>query len=119
MKKLTSFFALFTALVGPACGPSDMIVSKAGSAPLGAFDTTLASVPMGIVVGFSARVAGAKNVDGVSAAVDDPTIVSLKPTTVSGQYVLIGLSPGRTTLHVRAKGARTADIPVEVSEQPQ
>jgi hypothetical protein len=49
--------------------------------------------------------------------VDDATHVSLIASSVPGTYVLVGLSPGATTLHAAAGDADPTTLPVTVIAQ--
>lgn len=118
MRRRALLLAMVLALAAAACSDKpSATLSESAPSPLGGFTPQLASVPIGVVVGFSAQVNGGSN-DGVSASVDDDTRVTVTPTTTPGQFVLVGLAAGRTTLHVGVKGTETNTVPVEVSAQP-
>jgi hypothetical protein len=52
-----------------------------------------------------------------TATVDDATHVSLVASSIPGTYVLVGLSPGTTTLHAAAGSADPTTRPVAVVAQ--
>ena len=57
----------------------------------------LASVPVGIVLGFRVKPDSSAV---VTAAIDDSSLATVAPTTQASEFVIIGLATGQTTLHV-------------------
>lgn len=90
-------------------------IVPAGQPPIGGIADT-AVVPAGVVVGFTVVSSGPTGGAG-TATVDDPTIVSLLPTSVDGTYVLVGRFPGNTTLRAVADGADPTAMPLVVELQ--
>jgi hypothetical protein len=111
---LASVLALSTlACSQPARSTTEIIA--VGQPPIGGI-TESAAVPVGVIVGFSVVASGTAQGDS-TVTVDDPTVVSLVPTSVPGTFVLVGLSPGTTTLHAAAGDADPTTMPVLVSAQ--
>jgi hypothetical protein len=108
------------ALAAVACSQKpDVKLAAAGSEPLGSFDPTLALVPVGIVVGFTAQVKGSANeTAALVATVDDNSKAYVLGATNGGQFMLVGLSPGQTTLHIWLNDVETNTVPVDVTAQP-
>ena len=94
------------------CSPSTKVaLSAVGTSPGASFSTGGATVPVGVVVGFSVTV---ETSTAVTAAVDDPTLVTVAPTVNGSQFVLIGLATGETTLHVYVNDQDATDLSVQV-----
>jgi hypothetical protein len=110
---------MLAALVStPACSTTTQSngttqVQPVGQPPIGGI-TDSALVPVGVVVGFS--VTSSDSTSGV-ATVDDSSVCSLVPTSEQGTFVLIGRSPGKTTLHASAGSADPVTMPVAVVQQ--
>lgn len=99
--------------VAAGCSASPKVTLESiGTSPAGSFSPGLASVPQGIVVGFQVN---ANSATAVTAAIDDPTVASVAPTTQAAHFVVIGLSPGQTTLHVFVNNQEATELPVQVT----
>jgi hypothetical protein len=108
----------FAGVLATACQQSPRATTQivaAGQPPIGKM-TDSAVVPVGVIVGFS--VVGSAATNGpLTATLDDATHVSLKPSVTPGTYVLVGLSPGATTLRAVAGDADPTTMPVVVVDQ--
>jgi hypothetical protein len=104
---------LAIALAGSACSPSTAVTIQAvGQSPGGNLSSGLASVPVGVVLGLQVT---AKSSSVVTAAVDDPALATVAPTTQPTELVVIGLAPGQTTLRVFVDNNESIDLPVQVT----
>jgi hypothetical protein len=105
-------FILLSAL--PACTPSSAVatIGATGSSPGASISGGLATVPVGIVLGFQAS---AQSTTAVTATIDDPTIAVLAPATGDGQFVLIGTAVGQTVVHVFVNDTDATDLQVQVN----
>jgi hypothetical protein len=95
-----AFLALSTVTCSQAPTAATTQIVPVGQPPIGGIAEN-AVVPVGVVVGFSVVASGSTS--GVAtAALDDSTHVSLVASSIPGTYVLVGISPGSTTLHALA-----------------
>jgi hypothetical protein len=94
-----------------ACSSVATQLSPVGDSPGASFTASAATVPVGVVVGFSAT---SESSMPVTASVDDTTIATVAPTVKSGTFVLVGLATGQTTLHVFVNDADAVDVAVQV-----
>ena len=100
------------AFAGAACSPSTAVtIEPVGQSPGGTLAAGLASVPVGVVLGLHVT---AKSSAVVTAAVDDPTLASVAPTTQPTELVVIGMATGETTLRVFVDNRESIDLPVQV-----
>ena len=86
-------------------------LTAVGTSPAGSFTPGLATIPVGIVLGFDTNV---ESSTPATAAVDDPTVASIAPTLKASQFVLVGLATGQTTLRVFMNNQETTELPVQV-----
>lgn len=101
------------ALVGAACSTTPPVtIQSVGQSPAGSLSPGLASVPIGIVLGFRVT---ANSSAVVTAAIDDPSLATVAPTTQASEFVIIGLATGQTTLHVFVDNGEVTELPVEVT----
>jgi len=123
--------AFAVAFAGAGCStppPSPQVsITGSGAASQGAgLTSSLASVPVGAVIELT--IAPTETEDTVTVTVDDPTLAMAAPMTVKDQFILVGLAPGSTTLHVFLNGQEThvlslsgvsaTTLPVDVTQQP-
>jgi len=96
-----------------ACSPSTAVTIEAvGQSPGGTLSSGLASVPVGVVLGLHVT---AKSSAVVTAAVDDPTLATVAPTTQATELVIIGMAMGQTTLRVFVDNRESVDLTVQVT----
>jgi hypothetical protein len=108
-----SAVALVGALAVSGCGASsEVTVTSVGQSPAGSLSPGLASVPVGIVLGFQVK---ADSAAVVTAAVDDSTLAMVAPTTQTSEFVIIGVATGQTTLHVFVNNQEATELPVQVT----
>lgn len=113
-----SLLAMASMLATAACSSKPYVaLTVKTSPPVGEFTPVLASLPVGVVVEFSTQIQGGDQNGAVSAAIDDGTRASVTATTTPGQFVLVGLAAGKTTLRLRVNGVEASYVPVEVSVQ--
>ena len=105
-------FVLGLVLAGCTAATASPVVTQTGSSPAGTFSAGLASVPVGVVTSFQV---GAQSAMAVTASVDDPTVAAVAPTPRDGEFVLIGVSVGQTTVHLFVDGRDASDIAVGVT----
>jgi hypothetical protein len=110
--------AVASALLAGACSNKPYIAYEGTPyPPVGRFTASLASVPVGVAVAFRAQIQGGDQSGALTAALDDAARASLKTTTTAGQFLLVGLAPGKTTLRVSVDGTEASTVPVEVFNQ--
>jgi hypothetical protein len=105
---------LLACMLASACAPSSAVatIGASGSSPGASISGGLATVPVGIVLGFQAN---AQSTTAVTATVDDPSIAVLAPATGDGQFVLIGTAVGQTVVHVFVNDTDATDLQVQVT----
>ena len=107
--------ALAIGMIAAGCSTTPKATLESiGTPPAGSFSPGGASVPQGVVTGFQVNASGTT---AVTASVDDPTVATVAPTTQASQFVLVGLSPGQTTLRVYVNDQESAELPVQVTPQ--
>jgi hypothetical protein len=105
--------ALVGAFVGAGCSTTPAVtLQSVGQSPAGSLSPGLASVPVGIVLGFRVT---ANSATVVTAAIDDPSLATVAPTTQASEFVIIGLATGQTTLHVFVDNGEVTELPVQVT----
>ncbi|MGO9833163.1 MAG: hypothetical protein ACLP1X_03015 [Polyangiaceae bacterium] len=111
-----AFLALSMVTCSQAPNAATTQIVPVGQPPIGGIAES-AVVPVGVVVGFSVVASGSTS--GVATAtIDDSTHVSLIASSIPGTYVLVGLSPGSTTLHALAgDNADPTTLPVAIIAQ--
>jgi hypothetical protein len=102
-------FVVFTLACSP---PTAVTIQAVGQSPGASFSSGLASVPVGVVLGLQVT---AKSSAVVTAAVDQPTLVMVAPTTQPTELVLVGMALGQTTLRVFVNNQESIDLPVQVT----
>ena len=118
-----SLASLFLFALLGACGSTgvDHVDLSTSAAPIaGHFTPSDAAVPVGIVIAFQGAPKSGADKDlsaTLSASTDDPAIAQVLPTTTNNQFVLVGTSPGTTTLHIRDGGHELNTVPVTVTAQ--
>ena len=103
---------LALALTGCTAATASPVVTQTGSSPAGSFSAGLATVPVGVVMSFQVST---QSTTAVTATVDDPTIATVAPTPRDGEFVLVGLSVGQTTVHLFVDGRDASDVAVGVT----
>jgi Pilus formation protein N terminal region len=103
--------ASLASLAAGCSTPRNVTLTAAGSSPAGSFTPGLATIPVGVVLGFDTHV---ESSTPVTASVDDPSVATVAPTTQGSQFVLIGLVAGQTTLHVYVNDQESTELPVQV-----
>jgi Pilus formation protein N terminal region len=113
VRALRVLLGLAAAFSGGACSTSPAVtLQSVGQSPAGSLSPGLASVPVGIVLGFRVTTSSSAV---VTAAVDDPSVAAVAPTTQASEFVIIGLATGQTTLHVFVNNGEVTELPVEVT----
>ncbi len=113
MRARSVLLVLVAALACGGCSTSPAVtLQSVGQSPAGSLSPGLASVPVGIVLGF--RVTSSSSAV-VTAAIDDPSVATVAPTTQASEFVIIGLATGQTTLHVFVNNGEVTELPVEVT----
>jgi hypothetical protein len=105
-----AFAATTIAVAGCSASPK-VTLAAVGSSPGAAFSSGGATVPVGVVLGFGVTV---ESSTAVTAAVDDPTLVTVAPTVNGAEFVLIGLATGQTTLRVYVNDEDQTDLSVQI-----
>jgi len=105
-------FAVFAVAVAGCSTSSAATLESVGQSPGASFSPGLASMPVGIVLGL--RLTGSSSAV-VTAAVDDPTVATVAPTTQASEFVLIGLAAGQTVLHVFVNDQESTELPIQVT----
>jgi len=116
--------ALALATAG-ACTPSyEAIEVDWVSGPVAADVSSQAfSVPEGLVVVFSVDAksrAGRRNYDAtdrIELVSQEPAVARLEQGIATGTWMIMGVTPGSTTIEVWINGAREDEIPVDVTVQ--
>ena len=113
MRAHAALALLAVALTGAGCSTSSTAVTLegVGQSPGASVSSGLATVPVGVVLGFHVT---AQNSAVVTAAVDDATLATVAPTTQGNEFVVIGTATGQTTLHAFVNSAEAIDLRVEV-----
>ena len=113
-RRRVGLLGLLASMLAPSCAPSsaNATIGAAGSSPGASISGGLATVPVGIVLGFQAN---AQTATAVTATIDDPTIAVLAPATGDGQFVLIGTAVGQTVVHVFVNDTDATDLQVQVN----
>jgi hypothetical protein len=105
-------FAALVGVVAAGCSTSSAVtLAPVGTSPAGSFSSGLASVPAGVVLGFKVTNASAQ---AVTATSDDPTIALVAPATQQGEFVIVGVAAGTTTLRVYANDQQAESLPIVV-----
>ncbi len=116
MRSFAIIAALSTLVVG--CG-FDLGFKDKSSPPLA---TTVSAESISIYEGIAIGVAvldgddPVDSSDSVSLSIDDP-ILGIEPTNQQNEFVVFGVAPGKTTVHVMVNGEEEASIPAEVRMQ--
>ena len=112
MRALVPLVVLAVALSGTACSTSTAVtLAGVGQSPGASVSSGLATVPIGVVLGFRVTTQSSAV---VTAAVDDTTLATVAPTTQGNEFVVIGLAMGQTTLHVFVNSGESLELPVQV-----
>jgi hypothetical protein len=112
MKRISVAAALVASFVTAGCSTSPKVtLAAAGTSPAGSFTPALATIPVGIVLGFDVN---NQNATPVTVAVDDPTVATVAPTLKGSQFVLVGRATGQTTLRVFVNDQESTELPVQV-----
>ena len=100
------------ALAATGCSTSPNATLKPlGTSPGATLTQGLATVPVGVVLGFAVGLEGSTP---ATAAVDDPTLATVAPAVQGSEFVLIGLATGQTTLHIYVNNQEATELPVQV-----
>jgi Pilus formation protein N terminal region len=100
------------ALAATGCSTSPSATLKPlGTSPGATLTQGLATVPVGVVLGFAVGLEGSTP---ATAAVDDPTLATVAPAVQGSEFVLIGLATGQTTLHIYVNNQEATELPVQV-----
>jgi hypothetical protein len=100
------------ALAATGCSTSPNVTLKPlGTSPGATLTQGLATVPVGVVLGFAVALDSASP---ATAAVDDPTLATVAPAVQGSEFVLIGLATGQTTLHVYVNNQEATELPVQI-----
>jgi len=104
--------AAAAALAATGCSTSaNATLKPLGTSPGATLTQGLATVPVGVVLGFAVGLEGSTP---VTAAVDDPTLATVAPAVQASEFVLIGLATGQTTLHIYVNGQEATELTVQV-----
>jgi hypothetical protein len=120
MMPRTGLLALSVVLAGTlACSQQSSGVTQiqpVGQPPIGGITDT-AVVPVGVVVGFIVTSSASQDSSSGTATVTDPRVASLVATVEPGVFVLVGQSPGQTTLTAWTSTTDKVTMPVVVEAQ--
>jgi Pilus formation protein N terminal region len=112
MRRIATIASMIAAFVAAGCSTAPKVtLAAAGTSPAGSFTPGLATIPVGIVLGFDVN---DESATPVTAAVDDPTVATVAPTLKGSQFVLVGVAPGQTTLRVFVNDQESTELPVQV-----
>jgi hypothetical protein len=110
---MRALLVLIAAVSVADCSPSpETTIVAVGQSPAGSVSSGLASVPVGVVLGFQVK---ANSSAVITAAIDDDTVAAVAPTTEASEFVVIGTVTGQTTLHVFVDNQEAIQLPVQVT----